>query len=467
MRILPVSAQDRIEKDSLGDIRVAAGALWGAQTQRAADNFRIGRDRMPPELIRAIGLVKWAAAETNGELGELAAPLAAAIATAALEVAAGGHADQFPLGVYQTGSGTSTNMNVNEVVAHLASRRLGQAVHANDHVNRCQSSNDVIPTAIHIAAALAVRDTLLPAMTTFAAAIGRKAAEVGDQVKPGRTHLMDALPITVAQEMTAWQSQVADAIARIDAARIRLHRLALGATAVGTGVNAHPQFAARAIGRLGARTGIAFTGAPDRFASLAAQDTSVELSGALRGAAVVLLKIANDLRWMNSGPLSGLGEIALPALQPGSSIMPGKVNPVVPEAVAMAATAVIARDASVAMAGAAGNFQLNVMLPLIADAVLESIGLLADSCNALASRVIPGLTVNSARISESLARNPMLLTALAPRIGYDRAAAIARRAAAESRPILDIAIEETGLPRDELGRLLDPARLARGEGSDP
>jgi fumarate hydratase class II len=467
MRILPVSAQDRIEKDSLGDIRVAAGALWGAQTQRAVDNFRIGRDRMPPELIRAIGLVKWAAAETNGELGELAAPLAAAIAAAALEVADGGHADQFPLGVYQTGSATSTNMNVNEVVAHLASRGLGQAVHANDHVNRCQSSNDVIPTAIHIAAALAVRDTLLPAMATFAAAIGRKAAEVGEQVKPGRTHLMDALPITVAQEMTAWQSQVADAIARIDAARIRLHRLALGATAVGTGVNAHPQFAARAIGRLGARTGIAFTGAPDRFASLAAQDTSVELSGALRGAAVVLLKIANDLRWMNSGPLSGLGEIALPALQPGSSIMPGKVNPVVPEAVAMAATAVIARDASVAMAGAAGNFQLNVMLPLIADALLESIGLLADSCNALASRVIPGLTVNSARISESLARNPMLLTALAPRIGYDRAAAIARRAAAESRPILDIAIEETGLPRDELGRLLDPARLARGEGSDP
>jgi fumarate hydratase class II len=465
MHILPVSAQDRIEKDSLGDIRVAAGALWGAQTQRAADNFRIGRDRMPPELIRAIGLVKWAAAETNGELGELTAPLAAAVAAAALEVAAGGHADQFPLGVYQTGSGTSTNMNVNEVVAHLASRGLGQAVHANDHVNRCQSSNDVIPTAIHVAAALAVRDTLLPAMAAFAAAIGRKVAEVGDQVKPGRTHLMDALPITVAQEMTAWQSQVADAIARIEAARIRLHRLALGATAVGTGVNAHPQFAARAIGRLGARTGIAFVGAPDRFASLAAQDTSVELSGALRGTAVVLLKIANDLRWMNSGPLSGLAEIALPALQPGSSIMPGKVNPVVPEAVAMAATAVIARDAAVAMAGAAGNFQLNVMLPLIADAVLESIGLLADSCNALADRVIPGLKVNSARISESLARSPMLLTALAPRIGYDRAAAIARRAAAESRPILDIAIEETGLPRDELGRLLDPARLARGEGS--
>ena len=465
MRILPVSAQDRIEKDSFGEIRVAAGALWGAQTQRAADNFRIGRNRMPAELIRAIALIKWAAAETNGELGELPAPIAAAIAAAALDVAAGRHADQFPLGVYQTGSGTSTNMNVNEVLAYLASRSSGLAIHANDHVNRCQSSNDVIPTAIHVAAALAVRDALLPALRGLAAAIGAKAGEVGDQVKAGRTHLMDALPVTVGQEMTAWQSQVTDAIARIDATSTRLHRLALGATAVGTGVNAHPEFATRAIGRLGARTGIAFTGAPDRFASLAAQDTSVELSGTLRGAAVVLLKVANDLRWMNSGPLAGLAEISLPALQPGSSIMPGKVNPVIPEAVAMAATTVMARDASVGMAGASGNFQLNVMLPLVADALLESIGLLADSSVALAERVIPGITVNAARISESLAKNPMLLTALAPRIGYDRAAAIARRAATESRPILDIAVEESGLPRDELARLLDPGRLARGDGS--
>ncbi|HWN06113.1 MAG TPA: class II fumarate hydratase [Steroidobacteraceae bacterium] len=465
MRILPVSAQDRIEKDSLGEIRVAAGALWGAQTQRAADNLRIGRDRMPAELVRAIGLIKWAAAETNGELGELPAPLAAAIADAALEIAAGRHAEQFPLGVYQTGSGTSTNMNVNEVIAHLASRGLVKAVHPNDHVNRCQSSNDVIPTAIHVAAALALRDRLLPALHGLAASIGAKAGEVGDQVKPGRTHLMDALPVTVGQEMTAWKSQVEDAIARIEAARTRVHRLALGATAVGTGVNAHPAFANGAIARLGARTGLPFTGAPDRFASLAAQDTAVELSGTLRGAAVVLLKIANDLRWMNSGPLAGLAEIALPALQPGSSIMPGKINPVIPEAVAMAATAVMARDASVGMAGASGNFQLNVMLPLIADAVLESIGLLADSSAALAERVIPGITVNAARISESLARNPMLLTALAPRIGYDRAAAIAKRAATESRPILEIAVEESGLPRDELARLLDPLRLARGDGS--
>ncbi len=464
MHMLPVSAQDRIEKDSLGEVHVAATALWGAQTQRALDNFRIGHARMPAGLVRAIGLVKWSAAETNGELGELPAPLAAAIAGAALEVAAGDHAAQFPLGVYQTGSGTSTNMNVNEVVAHLAARGLGEPVHANDHVNRCQSSNDVTPTAIHVAAALAVRDSMLPALLALSRAIAAKAAECGDLVKAGRTHLMDALPVTVGQEMAAWQSQVDDAVARIEAARVRLHRLALGATAVGTGVNAHPEFAAKAIARLAARTGLPFTGAPDRFASLAAQDTAVELSGGLRGAAVVLLKIANDLRWMNSGPLAGLAEIALPALQPGSSIMPGKVNPVIPEAVAMAATNVMARDAAVGMAGASGNFQLNVMLPLIADALLEGIGLVADSAAALAERAIPGISVNAARISESLARNPMLLTALAPRIGYDRAAAIAKRAAQESRPILEVAVEETGLPRAELARLLDPLRLARGGG---
>jgi fumarate hydratase class II len=336
-------------------------------------------------------------------------------------------------------------------------------VHPNDHVNRCQSSNDVIPTAIHLAAALELHESLSPALGTLARAIADKTSQVGGQVKPGRTHLMDALPITVGQEMHAWQSQVEDAARRLDAVTPRLHRLALGATAVGTGVNAHPQFAARAIARLAARTGLALTGAPDRFASLAAQDTAVELSGQLRGAAVVLLKISNDLRWMNSGPLAGLGEISLPALQPGSSIMPGKVNPVIPEAVAMAATQVMANDIAVAMAGASGNFQLNVMLPLIAHALLQSIDLLAGSAQALAERAIAGLTVHAEKISETLSRNPMLLTALAPRIGYDRAAAIARRAAIERRAILDIAVEETGLPREELARLLDPARLAGGD----
>jgi fumarate hydratase class II len=463
MHMLPVSAQDRIEKDSLGEVRVAATALWGAQTQRALDNFRIGRALIPAGLVRAIGLVKWAAAEANGELGELPEPVSAAIAAAALEVAAGGHADQFPLGVMQTGSGTSTNMNVNEVVARLAGGRLGRKVHPNDEVNRCQSSNDVIPTAIHVAAALAVRDDLLPALARLSAAIGTRAAAAEGQVKAGRTHLMDALPITVGQEMRAWRTQVEDAALRIEGVRARLHRLALGATAVGTGVNAHPKFAARAIARLAARTGIAFTGAPDRFASLAAQDAAVELSGALRGAAVALLKISNDLRWMNSGPLAGLAEISLPALQPGSSIMPAKVNPVIPEAAAMAAVQVMAHDAAVGIAGASGNFQLNVMLPLIAHALLDSIALVADSADALAERAIAGLVVHSQRISESLVRNPMLLTALAPRIGYDRAAEIAHRAGREARPILDVAVEDTGLPREELARLLDPARLARND----
>jgi fumarate hydratase, class II len=462
MPMLPVSATDRIEKDSLGEVRVAGTALWGAQTQRALDNFRIGRDRVPPELIRAIALVKWAAAETNGELGELPAPVAAAIAAAALEVLSGLPPEQFPLGVMQTGSGTSTNMNVNEVVATLAGRQLGRKVHPNDDVNRCQSSNDVIPTAISLASALAVRDSLLPALAELAGAISGKAAEVGRHVKPGRTHLMDALPITLGQEMHAWQSQVEDSAARIEAVRPRLHRVALGATAVGTGVNAHPEFAQRAIVRLASRTGLALVPAPDRFASLASQDNSVELSGELRGAAVVILKIATDLRWMNSGPLSGLAEISLPALQPGSSIMPGKVNPVIPEAASMASVCVMGCDSAIGFAGASGNFQLNVMLPLIAHLLLGGIDLVAGSASALAERAIPGLSVHAERISESLARNPMLLTALAPRIGYDRAAEIAKRAANESRPILDVAVEETGLPREELARILDPARLARG-----
>jgi fumarate hydratase class II len=460
--MLPVSDDYRIEKDSLGDVRVAAGALWGAQTERAVANFRIARLPMPASFIRALGLIKWAAAETNGELGELPAPMAAAIAAAALEIARGSHADQFPVGVLQTGSGTSTNMNANEVIARLAARTLGAPVHANDHVNRCQSSNDVIPTAIHLSAALELRDTLLPALAALAQAIEAKAAAVGDVVKPGRTHLMDAMPVTVGQEMRAWRSQVESAAERLAAVTPRLHRLALGGTAVGTGINAHPEFAARAIARLAARTGLPLAPAPDRFAALASQDTAVELSGMLRTAAVALLKVANDLRWMNSGPLAGLGEITLPALQPGSSIMPGKVNPVIPEAVAMAATLTMANDAAVAMAGASGNFQLNVMLPLIAHALLQQLELVAGSARALAESAIPGLVVHADQVGASLARNPMLLTALAPRIGYDRAAAIAKRAAAEQRAVLDVAVEETGLPRAELAGLLDPARLARG-----
>jgi len=464
--MLPVSETHRIEKDSLGEVRVAASALWGAQTQRAIENFRIGHMAMPAPLLRAIGLIKWAAAEANGELGELEPRLAAAVAEAASGIARGHHLDQFPLGVMQTGSGTSTNMNANEVIARLAGTRIGTVVHPNDHVNRCQSSNDVIPTAIHLAAALELRDTLLPALAELARAIEVKAAQVGHHVKPGRTHLMDALPITLGQELHAWQSQVEQAASRLSAVAPRLHRLALGATAVGTGINAHPRFAERAIALLAAHTGLALTAAPDPFAALAAQDTAVELSGQLRGAAVALLKISNDLRWMNSGPLAGLGEISLPALQPGSSIMPGKINPVIPEAVAMAATQVMANDVAVAMAGASGNFQLNVMLPLIAHGLLQSIELLAGSARALAERAIAGFTVHATALSETLSRNPMLLTALAPEIGYDQAAAIARQAIATNRPILDVAVEQTGLSREHLVRLLDPARLARGANAE-
>ncbi|MBX3702756.1 MAG: class II fumarate hydratase [Steroidobacteraceae bacterium] len=460
--MLPVSDQYRIEKDSLGEVRVPADALWGAQTQRAVANFRIAPLPMPAPFVRSLSLVKWAAARANGELGELPAAMADAIASAALEVADGAHDAQFPIGVLQTGSGTSTNMNANEVIARLAASRLGAPVHPNDHVNRCQSSNDVIPTAIHLSAAIELRDTTLPALTALAGAIADKAAAAGAAVKTGRTHLMDALPLTIGQEMRAWQSQVEAAAERLAAVTPRLHRLALGGTAVGTGINAHPQFAARAIAHLAQRTGLALAPAADRFAALASQDTAVELSGMLRTAAVALLKIANDLRWMNSGPLAGLGEIALPALQPGSSIMPGKVNPVIPEAVAMAATLTMADDAAVAMAGASGNFQLNVMLPLIAHALLQELELVAGSARALAESAIPGLVVNVERISATVARNPMLLTALAPRVGYDRVAVIARRAAAEARSVLEVAVEETGLPRAELAELLDPARLATG-----
>ena len=460
----------RVERDSMGEIRVPTQALWGAQTQRAIQNFPISGLPMPRGFIRALGLVKWAAAGANLELAELDRAHAEAIQRAALEVADGHHDAHFPVDVFQTGSGTSSNMNANEVIARLATSYAGATtapVHPNDHVNRGQSSNDVIPTVIHLSAALALSQSLLPALKELIDTISRKAADVGDQVKTGRTHLMDAMPLTLGQEMGAWRSQLEDAVNRLQSCRPRLHALAQGGTAVGTGVNVDPRFADRVAALLSQQTGLDLRPARDFFAALASQDTAVELSGHLRTLGVAMTKIANDLRWMNSGPLAGLAEITLPALQPGSSIMPGKVNPVIPEAVAMAATAVIARDAAVGMAGASGNFQLNVMLPLVADALLASIGLLADSAIALAERVIPGITVNAARISESLARNPMLLTALAPRIGYDRAAAIAKRAAAESRAVLDVAVEETGLPRDELARLLDPARLAHGGSPGP
>jgi fumarate hydratase class II len=453
----------RVERDTMGELRVPAHALWGAQTQRAVQNFPLSGLTMPRSFLRALGLVKWAAAGANLELGELDKVRGFAIQKAAMEVAEGRHDEHFPVDVFQTGSGTSSNMNANEVIARLATRYAGGiAVHPNDHVNRSQSSNDVIPTAIHVGAALALAEQLLPALKELAETIGRKAADVGDTVKPGRTHLMDAMPLTFGQELGAWRAQVEDGVARLQSTRSRLHALALGGTAVGTGINAPPRFAATAASLLSRQTGLDLQPCRNLFAAIAAQDTAVEASGQLRVVAVVLMKIANDLRWMNSGPLAGLGEIALPALQPGSSIMPGKVNPVAPEAVAMAAAQVIGNDVTVTVAGQSGSFQLNTMLPVIAYNLLQSIELLAGSARTLARSAIAGFAVNARQVAAALDRNPMLVTALAPVIGYEQATAIARRALTEGRPIREVAAEMTDLDPGRLARLLDPAALTRG-----
>ncbi|HEX4024615.1 MAG TPA: class II fumarate hydratase [Steroidobacteraceae bacterium] len=451
----------RIEHDSMGELQVPADALWGAQTQRAAQNFPISGYRLPRAFIRAVALIKQAAAAANARLGLLDEPTAALIAAAAAQVAGGTYDAQFPIDVFQTGSGTSTNMNANEVIARLASQD-GAKVHPNDHVNMGQSSNDVIPTAIHVSAALMLREQLLPALSQLAGAIRTKESEVGGIVKTGRTHLMDAMPVTLAQELSGWRTQIENGAARLTACEPRLLCLAQGGTAVGTGVNAHPDFGATFCEELRRLTGIGFQPNRNYFEALSSQDTAVELSGQLKVIAVSLMKIANDLRWMNSGPLAGLAEIALPALQPGSSIMPGKVNPVIPEATAMVAAQVIGQDATITVAGQAGNFQLNVMLPVIAYNLLESIRLLANVARLLAERAIAGFGVNRARLAEALERNPILVTALNPLIGYEKGAAIAKKAYAEGKPIREVAAAMTGLPREQLDQLLDPAELTRG-----
>ncbi len=452
----------RTEHDSMGELQVPADALWGAQTQRAVENFPISGRPMPRGFIRALGLVKAAAAEVNGALGLLPATRAAAIRKAALEVAAGRHDAQFPIDIYQTGSGTSSNMNANEVIAHLASGARGRKVHPNDDVNLGQSSNDVIPTALRVSAQLAVREDLLPALATLRRGIERRARGLGKVTKTGRTHLMDAMPLTFAQEFGAWAAQLASAQARIEDASKRLRRLPIGGTAIGTGINADPRFGKAMSRVLSKLSGTRFEPAPNRFEGLAAQDDAVELSGQLNALAVALMKIANDLRWMNSGPLAGLGEIELPALQPGSSIMPGKVNPVVPEAACMVCAQVMGHHAAVTVAGASGNFQLNVMLPLIASNLLESVALLSNVMRLLAERCIAGLKVRRDNVAAALDRIPILVTALNPIIGYEKAAAIAKRAYREGRPVFDVAVEDSGLPAAELRKLLDPAALTRG-----
>jgi fumarate hydratase, class II len=456
------SAPYRVEHDSMGALDVPATALWGAQTQRAIQNFPASGLRMPRAFIRALGLIKQAAAAANEDLGDLQPSLAGAIQAAALEVAEGRHDDQFPVDVFQTGSGTSSNMNANEVIAALASRSLGQPVHANDHVNMGQSSNDVVPTAIHVAAALLLTELLLPGLRRLSAVLEQRASEFARVVKTGRTHLMDAMPITLAQELGGWRAQIDQDCARLSSVMPRLLALAQGGTAVGTGINARPEFGAQFARHLAADTRLAFVPSDNYFAALSSQDTAVELSGQLKVVSVSLMKIANDLRWMNSGPLAGLAEISLPALQPGSSIMPGKVNPVVPESVTMIAAQVIGNDMTITIAGQSGNFQLNVMLPVIAYNLLQSIELLSIASRNLAEHAIAGLTVNTLRLGAALDRNPILVTALNPVIGYEKGAAIAKKAYAEGRPILEVAAEMTDLSEAELRRLLDPLALTAG-----
>ncbi len=452
----------RIERDSLGEVPVPADALWGAQTQRAVENFPISGIRFPRTFIRALGLIKYAAAKANLELGLLDETLANAIMQAAMEVAEGKWDDQFPIDIFQTGSGTSTNMNANEVISNRANILLGgkpgtkSPVHPNDHVNRGQSSNDVIPSAIHVAAYLEVEEILLPGLRHLHETLVKKAEEWDHLVKTGRTHLMDAMPIRLGQEISGWARQVELGIARIESALPRLAELALGGTAVGTGINTHPEFGKRVAAILSEMTGLPFREAENHFEAQAAQDAAVELSGQLKTVAASLMKFANDMRWMNSGPIAGLAEIKLPALQPGSSIMPGKVNPVIAEAVRMVAAQVFGNDVAINFGGALGDFELNVMLPVIAHNLLQSIKILGNAARVLADKAVAGFDVNVERITSLVDRNPILGTALNPIIGYDKAAEVVKKALREGRTVKEVVVEMGLLTPEEAERILDP-----------
>jgi fumarate hydratase class II len=452
----------RIERDSMGELQVPAQALYGAQTQRAVDNFPISGQRMPAQFIRALLLAKSAAARTNVELEQISAGQGQAIVGAVEQLLAGDFLQHFPVDVFQTGSGTSSNMNANEVIATLATRLLGEPVNANDHVNCGQSSNDIIPTTLHVSAALGLHEQLLPALRHLIETLDAKAAQVHAHVKTGRTHLMDAMPVRMSQVLGGWSAQIQGAVAHLEATLPSLQALAQGGTAVGTGINAHPRFSAGFARQLSDLTQVNFAPGENLFALIGSQDTAVAVSGQLKTTAVALMKIANDLRWMNSGPLAGLGEIELEALQPGSSIMPGKVNPVIPEATAMVAAQVIGNDATIAVAGQSGNFELNVMLPVIARNLLESITLLANASRLLADKAIASFKVNEDKLKEALSRNPILVTALNPIIGYLKAAEIAKTAYKQGRPIIDVALEHTDLSREQLEALLDPEKLTAG-----
>ena len=446
----------RIEKDSLGEVRVPAGALYGAQTQRAVENFPISGRRFGRPFVKALGRLKEAAAETNVELGLLPSALGEAIAEAAGEVADGKWDDHFPLDVYQTGSGTSTNMNANEVVAALASRRTeGRRVHPNDHVNCGQSSNDVIPTAIHLSCRSALAEDLLPALARLRDALAEKARAFDGIVKSGRTHLMDATPVRLGQEFGGYALQAEKGIDRLERAGEEMAELALGGTATGSGINTHPEFARRTIARVSARYGIEFREAENHFEAQGAKDACVSLAGALNTVAASLMKIADDIRWLASGPTSGIAEISLPAVQPGSSIMPGKVNPVMAEALMMACARATGNAATVTVAGQRGNFELNVMMPVIADALLESIHVLAGATSVFALRCVEGIEARPDRARELLERNPAVATALNAYVGYDKAAEVAKKAARENRSVRDV-VEEMGIvDPEEIDQALD------------
>ena len=452
----------RTEHDSMGELQVPADALWGPQTQRAIQNFPISGLTMPREFIRALGLIKQAAAMANLELGLLDENKAAAIINAARVVASGEVDRHFPIDVFQTGSGTSSNMNANEVIANLANQVNEIGVHPNDDVNMGQSSNDVIPTAIQVSAVLVASAKLIPSLLHLAETLDIKAEELDDVVKTGRTHLMDAMPVTFGQELGCWSQQIRSNIKRIKSAMKRVRKLPQGGTAVGTGINAHPEFGPRVASALERLTGVKFRSSENYFEGISSQDASVELSGQLKTLACSLMKIANDLRLMNSGPLAGIGEISLPALQPGSSIMPGKINPVIPEAVCMVCAQVIGNDSTITVAGQSGLFQLNVMLPVVALNLLQSLEILSNVSNVLANKAIAGFKVREDNIQSALERNPILVTALNPVIGYESGAVIAKKAYKKGKPIKEVALKTTELSAKELDRLLDPLGLTKG-----
>ena len=456
-------SENRKVSDSMGELEVPQQALYGAQTQRAINNFPVSGRKMPLEFIKALILIKKVAAKTNAELGCIDASIADAIVEACDSILNSPNIEQsFPVDVFQTGSGTSSNMNANEVIATLASKSSNIVINPNDHVNFGQSSNDVIPTAIHVSAAIFLKESFIPSIEHLITTINEKASTLTQATKTGRTHLMDAMPVTLEQTIKTWGQQVQFALSQIKSVQKNIQTLALGGTAVGTGINTHTDFAVQAVRELSRISNIEFTNPESFFPLMSSQDIAVSLSGALKTMAVSLMKVSNDLRWMNSGPLAGLGEITLEALQPGSSIMPGKVNPVIPESTAMVCAEVIGNDTTITVAGQSGNFELNVMLPIIAEKLICSLRILSTSSRLLADKAIKTFKVNSQNLEGPLDRNPILVTALNPVIGYEKAAEIAKKAYRENQPIIDVAEKHCDLSREELLKLLNPLKLTKG-----